>query len=77
MPSTSQQKEYSRRVGRATFVRGASGGKLKSLLQSNTAYLLKLYNELIVSIEGYDSDDPKQMDPLHRKAAVEVLLGNG
>ena len=77
LPSTAQRKEHSRRQGRSTYVRGTQKGNLKALLASNTAYLIELYDDLIKAIEGYDSDDPVKMDPLHKKAAVEVLLGNG
>ena len=73
-PSTTEQKEYSRRTGQSTYVRG-SRKKAKALVASNLSYLLDLYDELIEGVEGYEPNDPKVMDPLHKRAAVEVLFG--
>ena len=73
-PTTSQQKEYSRRTSQTAYARGTRK-KAKALVASHLDYLLELYDELIESVEGYEPNDPKLMDPLHKRAAVEVLFG--
>lgn len=76
-PPTSQQKEWSRRKGAGVIVRGRRGKGTKQIVSSNLGYLLGLYDGLIVKVEGYEPNDPQQMDAVHKRVAVEALLGNG
>ncbi len=74
-PTTKQQKAYSRHSAQGTIVRGRKRG-VKEYLGSDLRFLAKLYDELIVKVEGYEPADPAKMDAVHKRVAVEALLGN-
>ena len=74
-PNSAQQKEFSRVTGQTTYVRGQRKGT-KALINSNFGFLLKLYDALIVSVEGYEPNEPRVMDATHKQIAVQLLMGN-
>ena len=81
-PTAAETIEFSRVVSQALYVRGSK--TLKSILPSRLPGLVALYDKLIVQARGYTlAGSPltdraaivKRMDPLHKKVAVQVLLG--
>ena len=81
-PSAADRVEYSRITAQALYVRGAK--TLRSILPSRLPGLAALYDRLIEEVRGYAAAGApladraaivRQMDPLHKKVAVQVLLG--
>jgi hypothetical protein len=75
--TTKQQIEYSRVTGQATMMRGQRGGYNRSITPTHLGYQLRLWDQLSVKVEGYEPNDPKQVDAMHKKVAIEALMGNG
>lgn len=75
--TTKQQVAWSRANAQMTTVRGQRDGMLKHIVLSNLPFKLALYDELILRVEGYEPNDPRKMDALHKKTAIEALMGNG
>jgi hypothetical protein len=79
-PTAEQQRRLSRDSSRSRIVGGSRGGK--TLWLGAQATLADLYDELIVSVEGYtvDGQPPDRaeivefMDTYHKVAAVDVLF---
>ena len=79
-PTAEQQRRLSRDSSRSRVVGGARNGK--TLWLGAQATLADLYDELIVSVEGYavDGKAPEReeviefMDTYHKVAAVDVLF---
>ena len=79
-PSTRQQKEYSRLGGSALFVRGSRTAK--TILPSRLRELIRLYDQLILSVEGYtvNGAEPSReqviqhMDALHKQTVINELF---
>ena len=81
-PSAADTIEFSRVTSQALYVRGSKA--LKSILPSRLPGLVALYDKLIGQVRGYAvAGNPltdhaaivKQMDPLHKKVAVQALFG--
>jgi hypothetical protein len=82
VPTAEQQRRISRDSSRSRVVGGSRNGKTLWLGAQPT--LAELYDELIVSVEGYDcageslADSPEKiaewMDTYHKVAAVDVLF---
>lgn len=75
--TTEQQIGYSRVTSQATMIRGQRGGYSRSVVASHLGYQLRLWDQLIVRVEGYEPNAPKQVDAMHKKVAIEALMGNG
>ena len=81
-PSVEQQRRYSRDMSRSQVIGGSRAGKTRWL--GAQATLVDLYDELIVSVEGYAvngeplTDDRDEiiasMDTYHKVAAAESLF---
>lgn len=87
-PTVRQQKEFSRVVSTALYVRGSR--TQKSLVPSRLREMCRLYDELIVEARGYcpgsaefglsnsaalsREDAIRYMDALHKKVAVSALF---
>jgi len=76
-PTTKQQTEYSRMEATARMFRGVEPGSVKALVDSHLEEKIDLYDELILRVEGYEPNEPKKMDALHKRVAIEALMGNG
>lgn len=79
-PTARQQKEFSRIVSTAIYVRGSRTGK--SLLPSRLRELSRFYDELLMDVRGYAlngapatrQDALRHMDALHKQTAVSALF---
>ena len=79
-PTARQQKEFSRTVSTAIYVRGSRTGK--SLLPSRLRELARFYDELLLEVSGYAlngapaarEDALRYMDALHKQTAVSALF---
>ena len=79
-PTARQQKEFSRVVSTAIYVRGSRTGK--SLLPSRLRELARFYDELLLEVSGYAlngapaarEDALRYMDALHKQTAVSALF---
>ncbi len=80
-PTAEHQRRYSRDISRSRVIGGSRGGKTQWL--GAQATLAKLYDELIVEVEGYTfHSEPldgresivENMDTYHKVAAVEGLF---
>lgn len=86
-PTVRQQKEFSRVVSSALYVRGSRTEK--SLLPSRLKELVKFYDELILEAKGYclknhpersegsalcREDAIRYMDPMHKKTVISALF---
>ena len=79
-PTVRQQKEFSRVVSSALYVRGSRTEK--SLLPSRLREMARFYDELVVSVDGYTVNGSKParegavkwMDALHKQTAVSALF---
>ena len=75
-----QQKEFSRVVSSALYVRGSRTEK--SLLPSRLRELVQFYDDLVLEVRGYvcagipacREDAVKYMDALHKQTAVSALF---
>lgn len=76
-PETSHQIAWSRNNVQLIAIRGQRRGVAKHIVMSNLPFKLQLYDELIARVEGYEPNEPKKMDALHKKVAIEALMGNG
>ena len=81
-PSAADRVEYSRVTSQALYVRNSN--TLKTILPSRLPGLVALYDRLIASARGYAAAGApltdraaivRQMDPLHKKVAVQLLFG--
>jgi hypothetical protein len=81
-PSAADRVEYSRITSQALYVRNSQ--TLKTILPSRLPGLVALYDRLIDAVRGYAAagrplEDRaaivRQMDPLHKKVAVQLLFG--
>jgi hypothetical protein len=81
-PMAADRVEYSRVTSQALYVRNSQ--TLKTVLPSRLPGLAALYDRLIEEVRGYVAagaplgDRPaiiRQMDPLHKKVAVQILFG--
>jgi hypothetical protein len=81
-PAAADRVEYSRVTSQALYVRNSN--TLKTILPSRLPGLAALYDRLIEEVRGYavagapPSDRAaivRQMDPLHKKVAVQLLFG--
>jgi hypothetical protein len=81
-PAAADRVEYSRVTSQALYVRNSH--TLKTLLPSRLPGLVAIYDRLIEQVRGYvvagaPLEDRaaivRQMDPLHKKVAVQLLLG--
>jgi hypothetical protein len=82
MPTVEQQRRYSRDMSRSQVIGGSRAGKTRWL--GAQATLVDLYDELILSVEGYVAngepvcDDREMiiasMDTYHKVAAAEALF---
>lgn len=78
MPSAADHAEYSRAKSRSVSV---EVGKDQRMVACSTLQeKVDLYDKLIERVEGYDPNDPKKVDALHKKVAItalmELALGN-
>ena len=82
-PAAADRLEYSRVTSQALYVRGSQ--TLKTILPSRLPGLVALYDRLIEEVRGYGAAGApladraaivRQMDPLHKKVAVQVLFGD-
>lgn len=80
-PNAADRVEYSRVTSQALYVRGSRS--LKTLLPARLPGLAALYDRLILEARGYAAAGgelkdraaiAKHMDPLHKKAAVQMLF---
>lgn len=79
-PSVRRQKEFSRIVSSALYVRGSRTEK--SLLPSRLREMTRLYDELVTAVRGYvvngepatREDAVKWMDALHKQTAISALF---
>jgi hypothetical protein len=79
-PTVRQQKEFSRVVSTALYVRGSRTEK--SLLPSRLREMTRFYDELVVGAHGYSAngaeatreDAIKYMDALHKQTAISALF---
>ncbi len=79
-PSVRRQKEFSRVVSTALYVRGSRTEK--SLLPSRLREMARFYDELVTGVRGYSvngqpatgDDAVKWMDALHKQTAVAALF---
>ncbi|MBI2815455.1 MAG: hypothetical protein HYX72_00800 [Acidobacteria bacterium] len=79
-PTVRQQKEFSRVVSTALYVRGSRTEK--SLLPSRLREMVRFYDELVTGVRGYSvsgqaatrEDAVKWMDALHKQTAVAALF---
>ena len=79
-PTARQQKEFSRIVSTAIYVRGSRTGK--SLLPSRLRELARFYDDLLLDVSGYAlrgapltrEDALRYMDALHKQTAVSALF---
>ena len=84
-PSVRQQKEFSRVLSSALYVRGSRTEK--SLLPSRLKEMVKFYDELILQAKGYcvgpgepgahavpREEAVKYMDAMHKKASISALF---
>ncbi len=79
-PSIRRQKEFSRLVSSALYVRGSRTEK--SLLPSRLREMTRLYDELVTGVRGYTvngepatrDDAVKWMDALHKQTAISALF---
>jgi hypothetical protein len=79
-PTVRQQKEFSRIVSTALYVRGSRTEK--SLLPSRLREMVRFYDELVTAVRGYSvageivsrEDAVKWMDALHKQTAVAALF---
>ncbi len=79
-PTIRQQKEFSRVVSTAFYVRGSRTEK--SLLPSRLREMVRFYDELVVAVRGYSlngapatrEDAIKWMDALHKQTAISALF---
>ena len=81
-PTAAETIEFSRVSSQALYVRGSK--TLKSILPSRLPGMVALYDKLIEQVRGYAvAGAPvadravivKQMDPLHKKVALQNLFG--
>lgn len=81
-PTAAETIEFSRISSQALYVRGSKN--LKSILPSRLPGMVALYDKLIEQVRGYAvAGNPvtdravivKQMDPLHKKVALQNLFG--
>jgi hypothetical protein len=81
-PSAADRVEYSRITSQALYVRNSQ--TLKTILPSRLPGLVALYDRLIDEVRGYSAAGApladraaaaQQMDPLHKKVAVQLLFG--
>ena len=81
-PSAADRVEYSRVTSQALYVRNSQ--TLKTILPSRLPGLVALYDRLIDEVRGYAAAGApladraamvRQMDPLHKKVAVQLLFG--
>ena len=82
-PSAADRVEYSRITSQALYVRNSN--TLKTVLPSRLPGLVALYDRLIEQVRGYQAAGQplteraaivRQMDPLHKRVAVQLLLGD-
>ena len=82
-PTAADRVEYSRVTSQALYVRNSH--TLKTILPSRLPGLAALYDRLIEEVRGYAvAGAPltdraaivRQMDPLHKKVAVQMLFGD-
>ena len=82
-PSAGDRVEYSRVTSQAMYVRNSHS--LKTILPSRLPGLVALYDRLIEQVRGYAAGGApladraaivRQMDPLHKKVAVQLLFGD-
>jgi hypothetical protein len=82
-PSAADRVEYSRVTSQALYVRNSH--TLKTILPSRLPGLAALYDRLIEEVRGYGGAGAplgdraaivRQMDPLHKKVAVQMLFGD-
>jgi hypothetical protein len=79
-PSIRQQKEFSRVISTAFYVRGSRTEK--SLLPSRLREMVRFYDQLVVGVRGYSvngepatrEDAVKWMDALHKQTAISALF---
>jgi hypothetical protein len=79
-PTARQQKDFSRVLSSAVYVRGSRTEK--SLLPSRLREAVRFYDELIESVRGYAvsgapptrEETVRAMDALHKQAAVQSLF---
>jgi len=81
-PTAADRVEYSRVTSQALYVRNSQ--TLKTVLPSRLPGLAALYDRLIEEVRGYAAAGAalgeraaivRQMDPLHKKVAVQILFG--
>lgn len=81
-PVAADRVEYSRVTSQALYVRNSH--TLKTILPSRLPGLVVLYDRLIEEVRGYSAAGApladraaivRQMDPLHKKVAVQLLFG--
>lgn len=81
-PAAADRVEYSRVTSQALYVRNSH--TLKTILPSRLPGLVTLYDRLIEEVRGYAAAGAplidraaivRQMDPLHKKVAVQLLFG--
>ena len=82
-PAAADRVEYSRVSAQALYVRNSQ--TLKTILPSRLPGLVALYDRLIETVRGYAAAGApladraaivRQMDPLHKKVAVQLLFGD-
>ncbi len=82
-PSAADRVEYSRITSQALYVRNSH--TLKTVLPSRLPGLVGLYDRLIQQVRGYQAAGQplaeraaivRQMDPLHKRVAVQLLFGD-
>ena len=79
-PTVRQQKEFSRIVSTALYVRGSRTEK--SLLPSRLREMTRFYDDLVVAVRGYSvhgkhathDDAIHAMDALHKQTAIAALF---
>lgn len=80
-PSEEQHRRYSREASRSRVVGGSRSGK--TIYQGAQPLLAKLYDELVISVEGYCIDGTplttkdqivREMDMLHKVMAAQELF---
>ena len=80
-PTADHQQRFSREISRSLIVRGSRDGKTIHPIQQKM--LVKLYDELVLSVEGYGvKDEPlanreaivREMDLFHKVTAVGQLF---
>jgi hypothetical protein len=80
-PSEEQHRRYSREASRSRVIGGSRNGK--TVYQGSQPLLAKLYDELVITVEGYavagvpitlPSDITTYMDMLHKVMAAQELF---